>query len=82
MFNATKTHRAYIEFGIFSLYFIVVNFFVLFQLIKGTLMQIWKSANIFAFTFHIIKTPFTFWDMRTWDMGKVCLQTIRNNRIC
>ena len=24
-FNATKTHKAYIEFGIFSLYFIVVT---------------------------------------------------------
>ena len=25
MFNARKTHKAYIDFGIFSLYFIVVN---------------------------------------------------------
>ena len=25
-FNATKTHKAYIDFGIFSLYFIVVIF--------------------------------------------------------
>ena len=31
--------------------------------------------------FHI-KTPFTFWDKRTWDMWKVCLPTFRNNRIC
>ena len=31
--------------------------------------------------FHI-KAPFTFWDMRMWDMWKVCLQTFRNNRIC
>ena len=22
-----------------------------------------------------IKTPFTFWDMRTWDVWKICLQT-------
>ena len=29
-----------------------------------------------------IKTPFTFWDMRTWDMWKVCFQTFRNKRIC
>ena len=29
-----------------------------------------------------IKTPFTFWDIRRWDMWKVCLQTLRNNRIC
>ena len=29
-----------------------------------------------------IKTPSTFWDMRTWDMSKVCLRTFRNNRIC
>ena len=31
--------------------------------------------------FHI-KTPFTFWDMRTWDMRKICLQTCRSKRIC
>ena len=31
--------------------------------------------------FHI-ETPFTFWDMRTRNMWKVCLQTFRNNRIC
>ena len=30
--------------------------------------------------FHI-KTPFTLWDTRTWDMWKICLQTFRNNRI-
>ena len=29
-----------------------------------------------------IKTSFPFWDMRTWDMWKVCLQTFRNNRTC
>ena len=28
-----------------------------------------------------IRTPFTFWDMCTWDMWKVCLQTFQNNRL-
>ena len=37
--------------------------------------------KIISWKFHI-KTPFTFWDMRTWDMWKVCLQTLRNNGIC
>ena len=57
-------------------------------MVKGTIMQIWKSANIPVFNrkilcrrFHI-KTPFTFWDMRAWDMLKICLQIFRNNRIC
>ena len=36
--------------------------------------------KIICWRFHI-KTPFTFWDMCTWDMWKVCLQTFRN-RIC
>ena len=31
--------------------------------------------------FHI-KTLFTFWDVCTWDMWKVCLQTLRNNGLC
>ena len=31
--------------------------------------------------FHI-KTSFTFWDMRTWGMWKVCFQAFRNNRLC
>ena len=57
-----------------------------FPRVKGILMQIWKSANIFVFIWKCwrfqIKTPFTFIDMRTWDMWKVCLQTFRNNRIC
>ena len=50
--------------------------------LKGTLMQIWGSANIFVFIwksccrFHI-KTLFTFWDMGTWEMWKVCFQTFR-----
>ena len=30
----------------------------------------------------LIKKSFTFWDMHTEDMWKVCLQTFRNNRIC
>ena len=29
-----------------------------------------------------IKTPFTFWDMPTGFMWKVCLHTYRNNKIC
>ena len=52
--------------------------------LKGILMQIWKSANIFVFIclrFHI-KTRLTFWDMRLLNMWKVCLQTSRNNRTC
>ena len=53
--------------------------------IKGTLMQICQYLCPYmkkiCWRFHI-KTPFTFWDMRTWDMWKVCLQTFRNNRIC
>ena len=50
-FNAGKTHKVCIDFGIFSLYFIAVickNF--RFVSAKGTLMQIWKSANIFVLT--------------------------------
>ena len=31
--------------------------------------------------FHII-TLFAFWDILTWDIWNVCLQTYRNNRIC
>ena len=40
---------------------------------KGALMQIWKPVNIclymkiICWRFHI-KTPFTFWDMPTWNM--------------
>ena len=37
--------------------------------------------KIICWGFHG-KTSFTFWDMRTWDMWKFCLQTFRNNRIC
>ena len=33
--------------------------------------------KVICWKFHI-KTPFTFWDMRTWDMWKVSLQTFRN----
>ena len=49
-------------------------------------MQILKSAYIFDFIWKNIcrrfysKTSSTFWDMRTKDMWKVCLQTFRNNR--
>ena len=38
-------------------------------------------VEIIRWRFHI-KIPSTFWDMRTWDMWKVCLQTLRNNTIC
>ena len=34
--------------------------------------------KIICWRFHI-KTPFTFWDMRTWDVRKICLQTFRYN---
>ena len=37
--------------------------------------------KIIYWRFHI-KGPFTFWDMRAWDMWKVCLQTFWDNRIC
>ena len=37
--------------------------------------------KILCWRFHI-KASFTFWDMRSWDMWKVCLQTFRNNSIC
>ena len=37
--------------------------------------------KIISRRFHV-KTPFMFWDLRTWDMWKVCLQTFRNNRTC
>ena len=42
MFNARKTHKAYVDFVIFSLYFIVVicKNFALLELLKGALMQI------------------------------------------
>ena len=55
------------------------NHFFSYSDVKGTLMQIWKSANIFLFIWKDmcwrfrIKTPFTFWDIRTWDMWNVCL---------
>ena len=37
--------------------------------------------KIIWWKFHI-KTCFTLWDMCTWGMWKVCLQTFRNNRTC
>ena len=53
--------------------------------VKGTLMHIWKSAYL---RFHMnlicrrfLRTPFTFWDMRTWVTWNVCLQIFRNNRM-
>ena len=48
-------------------------------------MKIYKNLHlhmkIMCWRFHI-KIPFTFWDMHTWDMWKVCLQTFRNNKVC
>ena len=49
---------------------------------KRTLMQIWKShMKIICWRFEI-KTSSILWDMRTWVILKLCLQTFRNNRIC
>ena len=39
------------------------------------------QMKIICWRFHM-KTSFSFWDMRTWDMWKVCLQTFWNNRMC
>ena len=39
---------------------------------------IWKYVKLKDFT---LKHLFTFWDMRTWVMWKVFLQTYRNNTI-
>ena len=36
--------------------------------------------KIMCWRFHI-KTPFTFRDIRTWDMWKVCLQTFTNIKL-
>ena len=36
--------------------------------------------QIICWRFHV-KAPFISWDIRPWDMWKVCLQTLRNNRI-
>ena len=52
--------------------------------VKGTLMQIWKSGNIFVFTWKLYAEDFTlkrftFCNMRTWSMWKFCLQSFRNN---
>ena len=52
MFNARKTHEAHIDFGIFSLYFIVViceNFRFASNNERCTNADL-KSANIFVFT--------------------------------
>ena len=57
-----------------------------FGILKGTLMQTWKSTNIFVFVWKYVEDftlkTFTFWHMRTWDMWQVCLQTFRSNRTC
>ena len=37
-------------------------------------MQIFENLPISSSSYD--------WDMRTWDMWKVCLQTFRNKRIC
>ena len=50
--------------------------------LKGTLMQIWKSAHIFVFIWKQYAEEFTFWDMHTWDMWKVSLQAFRTIWIC
>ena len=42
-----------------------------------SLLNMRKQISLEAF--HI-KTRFTFWDMHTWDIWKVCLQTFSNNR--
>ena len=59
---------------------------LLHSFLQHTLKQCWIAVlflhmKIICWIFHI-KTPFNFWDMCTWDMWKVCLQTFRNNRIC
>ena len=36
--------------------------------------------KINCWRFHF-KTSFTFWGMCTWDIWKVCLQTLRNNML-
>ena len=52
-------------------------------LLKGTLMQIWKSANIFVFIWkeYVEKHLLCFEICGRKDMGKVCLQTCRNNNL-
>ena len=54
---------------------------------KGTLIQIWKSCNIFVFVDKIVwhelrmMKPFIFGDMHTLDMQKICLQTHSSKRM-
>ena len=64
----------------------IINWY--WYVIKGILMQIWTSTDIFVSTwkticrrFHII-TAFTFWALHSWDIWNVCLQTYKNNKIC
>ena len=62
-------------------------FAVLFLYIKGTLIQIWKFINIFAFTWKQYVEDFTLKHLLLFERcareiyEKVCLQTFRNNRI-
>ena len=52
------------------------------------LMQIWKSANIFVLILKYFIEDFpwknlsTLWDMHTWLMWKLSIQTFRNHVIC
>ena len=48
-------------------------------------LKIWHylllHIKIICGRFHI-KTPFTLWDIRSWVMWEVCLETYSNNRKC
>ena len=85
-----ETHKAYADFHIFSLYFIVLirkNFLFASNNSRYTNADLKICQYIRLFMKIIsrrlhIKTPFTFLDMHAWDMRKVCLQTFRNNEIC
>ena len=55
--------------------------------IKGTLMWIWKSSNIFVFKWKCAE-DFTLKHLLLFEicardiLEKVCLQTFKKNRIC
>ena len=53
-------------------------------MIKGTLMQIWKSTIIFIVMrkWYVTWKHHLLFEMGTWDKWKVCLQTFRNNKVC
>ena len=53
-FNARKKHKAYIDFGILSLYFIIAicKNFVLHQIIKGTLSG-FEILPIYSFSHEV-----------------------------